>query len=295
MREPKEAGTAGHAKDIVSAFPQFLGLEVVLLGEGYDFRVFEVGQHWLFRFPKREGSVDKLNTEERLLSELGKALPLPIPTYEYFGHSKEGPGWPFAGYKKLPGIPGDQSNDADPALIARQLGHFLDRLHAYPTDRAREAGVANRYDLVAHWRSKALEELDRVVEFDKDLLGIGTYLSHDVPLAFDGAATLVHNDLMAEHVLVSPRSGGVSGVIDWGDVVIGDPAVDFAGLYAWFGKHSVEHALADYTGRLGSEGIKRARFLATCLAIHAIALGQELPYDRWVDEGRKALRLIFEC
>ena len=98
---------------------------------------------------------------------------------------------------------------------------------------------------------------------------------------------------MAEHILISPQSGGVSGIIDWGDMVIGDPSVDFAGLYTWFGKRWVEDALAYYPRSLRPDGMARARYLATCLVIHAIALGQELQYPHWVRTGRTALRLIF--
>ena len=291
---PDEAATAEHAKAIiVAAFPQFRSMDVVFLDEGYDFQVFEVEARWLFRFPKREESVAKLNREHQLLPGLGKSVPLPVPTYEFFGESNERPGWPFAGYKKLPGIPGDQSKAVDPSLVARQIGRFLDALHAFPIDRAREAGVVEKHDLVAHWRDRAFEGLSKIVGVDGDLSGIRGYLKNDAPLPFKGTPMLVHNDLWAEHILISPQSGGVSGVIDWGDIVIGDPAVDFAGLYTWFGKRWVEHVLAYYSRSLGTEGIARARYLATCLVIHTIALGQELQYTHWVRKGRTALRLIF--
>ena len=142
---PDEAATAEHAKAIiVAAFPQFRSMDVVFLDEGYDFKVFEVEARWLFRFPKREESVAKLNREHQLLSGLGKPVPLPVPTYEFFGESNERPGWPFAGYKKLPGIPGDQSKAVDLSLVARQIGRFLDALHAFPIDRAREAGGSRK-------------------------------------------------------------------------------------------------------------------------------------------------------
>ena len=288
---PDETAAAGRATAvIVAAFPQFRGMEAVLLDEGYDFRIFEVEATWLFRFPKREESVAKLEREHQLLPGLGKSLPLPVPTYEFFGQSNDG--WPFAGYKKLPGISGDQSKAVDSSLVARQIGHFLNVLHAYPVDRARNAGVVEEHDLVAHWRDRAFEGLRKIVGLDEDLRGVRDYLENDGPVPFGGTPTLVHNDLWAEHILIDPRSGGVSGVIDWGDVVIGDPAVDFAGPYTWFGRRWVENVLAHYSRSLGTEGMARTRYLATCLAIHCIALGQELHYDDWVRKGRTASRLI---
>ena len=222
--------TAESAKAIITdAFPQFRGMHVEFLGEGWDFRVFEVDTKWAFRFPKRKNGVTKLNMERKLLADLGEWVSMPVPNYEYFDGSAGG--WPFAGYRKLQGIPGDLSEVDDRQLVARQLGRFLYKLHNYPVDRAREAGVWEEDDLVAHWREKSTEELNGIVDFPVDLNQLRHYLESDAPAPFEDTPRLVHNDLWAEHILVDLRSGGVSGIIDWGDAVIGDPAVDFAGLY----------------------------------------------------------------
>jgi macrolide phosphotransferase len=114
-----------------------------------------------------------------------------------------------------------------------------------------------------------------------------------VPLSFEGASRLVHNDLWAEHILVDLRSGYVSGIIDWGDAAISDPAIDFAGLYTWYGESWLESVLESYPGTLDSEVISRARYLATCLAIHNITLGQDLGRPQWIKAGQEALRLVF--
>ncbi len=67
--------TAERAKDIITAaFPRFRGTKVELLGEGWDFQVFEVDAGWLFRFPKREKSAIKLSLECSLLSFPGHAI-----------------------------------------------------------------------------------------------------------------------------------------------------------------------------------------------------------------------------
>lgn len=290
----EETVTSESAKAIIAAtFPQFRGVRVELLDEGWDFRVFEVDTRWLFRFPKREEGVTKLNMERKLLSGLGEWVSLPVPNYEYFGGSRENSGRPFAGYRKLPGIPGDLSEAVDRHLVARQLGLFLDKLHTYPVDRAREAGVWEEGDLVAHWRDKSFEELNRIVDLQVDLYHLRHYLESDVPSPFEDAPRLVHNDLWAEHILVDLRSGGVSGIIDWGDAAIGDPAVDFAGLYTWYGESWLECVLECYPGTLDSEVISRARYLATCLAIHNITLGRDIRRPRWVKAGEEALQWIF--
>jgi aminoglycoside phosphotransferase (APT) family kinase protein len=55
---------------------------------------------------------------------------------------------------------------------------------------------------------------------------------------------LVHNDLAAEHVLGDPESGMPTGVIDWSDMALGAPVVDFAGLFHWSGSVRQSGAVA---------------------------------------------------
>jgi aminoglycoside phosphotransferase (APT) family kinase protein len=40
-----------------------------------------------------------------------------------------------------------------------------------------------------------------------------------------------HNDLGIEHVLIDPGTWTVTGIIDWSDAAIVDPAIDFGLLY----------------------------------------------------------------
>jgi len=291
----EESLTAKRARAIIiAAFPEFRGARMELLGEGWDFQVFEVDASWLFRFPKREAGEAKLNMEHKLLSGLGEWVSLPVPNYEYFCESHESSIRSFAGYRKLPGISGDTSKKVDRHRVARQLGVFLARLHTYPVDKARDAGVPEARDLVAHWRDKSCEQLRRLNGLNVNPGLLHRYLENDTPVSFQGLPSLVHNDLWAEHVLVDPCSGGVSGVIDWGDAVIGDPAIDFACLYTWYGESWLENVLAHYTGTLDAEVISRSRYLATCVAIHCITLGRELDRVKWIEAGNAALELVFD-
>ena len=59
---------------IIAVFPEFLSphVDVELWDEGWDLQIFEVDARWLFRFPKRESGVVKLNMERKLLPGLGE-------------------------------------------------------------------------------------------------------------------------------------------------------------------------------------------------------------------------------
>jgi aminoglycoside phosphotransferase (APT) family kinase protein len=116
------------------------------------------------------------------------------------------------------------------------------------------------------------------------------YLKSGFPGRASDTPRLVHGDLWAEHVLIDPHTRSVSGIIDWGDAVIGDPVIDLAGVYAWRGEQGLKDLLAHYSGILDPDLIGRARYLATCFAIRNISLGQEMGHTPWIEAGRRALR-----
>ncbi|HYF00659.1 MAG TPA: phosphotransferase, partial [Planctomycetota bacterium] len=71
---------------------------------------------------------------------------------------------------------------------------------------------------------------------------------------------LLHRDVGPGHVLYDPRSGRVTGIIDFGDVALGDPARDFIFLYEDFGTALLSLVLDRY-GREPREALlPRLRF-----------------------------------
>jgi aminoglycoside phosphotransferase (APT) family kinase protein len=48
----------------------------------------------------------------------------------------------------------------------------------------------------------------------------------DIPAPAQGS--ILHGDLALSHLLVDPRTGQVTGIIDWADAIIGDPLYDVA-------------------------------------------------------------------
>ncbi|MFD9883104.1 aminoglycoside phosphotransferase family protein [Streptomyces alboflavus] len=75
------------------------------------------------------------------------------------------------------------------------------------------------------------------------------------------AAVLLHNDLKGEHLLVS-SAGRVSGVLDWADAVVGDPAEDVAGLALSIGAAATERVTvaAGLTPEVCRRGVLLARY-----------------------------------
>jgi aminoglycoside phosphotransferase (APT) family kinase protein len=102
------------------------------------------------------------------------------------------------------------------------------------------------------------------------------------------APCLVHADLGLGHILVDDR-GDLAGVIDWSDVVVGDPAVDFAILLNDLPAQG-ERALAAYGGAPDAGFLARAAFAWRFVPFHEVRYGLEAGRDTFVERGLAAVR-----
>ncbi|MFL5767454.1 MAG: phosphotransferase family protein [Actinomycetota bacterium] len=196
---------------------------------GWDYAVFEVNGSWIVRVPRREEVKDWLRKETRLLPQLGPVLPLPVPRFELVADDEPAP---FVAYRKIEGEPIDEIADAlvDPRSIGEQLGRFLGVLHGFPPERA---GELTRTDATTWMHELHLlrNECEGVVyPFLSPEQRIRACRMFDdfTERAASVEPTLVHADLGPDHILCSRDS--VTGVIDWSDACIGDPAIDFGWL-----------------------------------------------------------------
>jgi aminoglycoside phosphotransferase (APT) family kinase protein len=71
-----------------------------------------------------------------------------------------------------------------------------------------------------------------------------------------------HNDLGIEHVLVAPDSGAITGVIDWSDAALTDPARDFGLVHRDLGPAALAAALTNYPAGDTAALRERAAFYA---------------------------------
>jgi aminoglycoside phosphotransferase (APT) family kinase protein len=103
---------------------------------------------------------------------------------------------------------------------------------------------------------------------------------------------LVHGDLHIRHLLVDD-AGGATGVIDWGDVCLGDPAMDLSLGYAAFTGPARAAFLSAYGGVDAGREL-RARALAVrlsaLLADYAARVGRPV----LLAEARAGLRRAVE-
>jgi aminoglycoside 2''-phosphotransferase len=75
-------------------------------------------------------------------------------------------------------------------------------------------------------------------------------------------------------VLCDPTTGHLTGVIDWGDAGIDDPAVDFAGISRQLGEDFARQMLAAYHLPLDASFLRRMDIYARMEPFHEIHFGQ---------------------
>jgi aminoglycoside phosphotransferase (APT) family kinase protein len=229
-----------------------------------------VGADLAFRFPRRAVAVPLLERELAVLPHIADRLPLPIPVPLYAGSPTPDFPWPFVGYRLVAGreLARWRLEDAQLARLARPLGLFLRELHTeelharfratLPFDPSKRADMRVR-DRVARARLAEVERLGlwAIPPVADELLGKARALPSS------RTARLIHGDLHAQHILVDDCAQP-AGIIDWGDVGIGDPAIDLQ-LYWSVLPGEGRDAFAAAYGPISAESLLRARVLALFL------------------------------
>ncbi|MBD0329510.1 MAG: phosphotransferase [Thermoleophilia bacterium] len=250
-------------------FPQLQPRHVRAIEDGWDSLVLDLDGDWIVRIPRRAQVRETLVTEIRLLPELGPTLPVPTPRFEQICGDDRA-----VAYRKVLGDPVDVSR----TVLGEQLGRVLAALHAFPVERARALGVPS-HDRT--WRERYEAFVTEVLARAGPLLGgdrpraeatVAEYFGDDANFGF--TPRLLHADIGPEHVLSA--GDRLTGVIDWGDARIGDPALDLAwalhGTPVPFG----EAVLAAYASD-DSLLVDRARFF------HRLGPWYELHYGLFFD------------
>ena len=213
-------------------FPQLGDVRIEPVGEGWDNAAYLVNDAFIFRFPRRSATAKLITRESRFLPQIAPQLPLPIPVPEFAGAASEAYPWPFAGYRRLDGRELSSLRPGEDAYgkLAASTGAFLRGLHSIDVAPLAAAGLPGdeigRLD-DARMFPKLQMRLDelRQAAIVRDADPILAVVERLRPIAPPTMKTVVHGDLYARHVLVDERMGA-AGVIDWGDLHLGDPAVD---------------------------------------------------------------------
>ena len=114
-----------------------------------------------------------------------------------------------------------------------------------------------------------------------------------LPPEYDGPPRLLHFDYDADHVLTDPATGRVTGIVDWGDASVGDPAWDFARVWAWQGEKFVSAMMREYGHPLDDGVMDRIRYPCVWLGLANLDHGRRTGQAEYVEHGMRCLRRAF--
>ena len=281
-------------RDIIAAcFPELHPVTCEYVAQGWDSVAAAVDGQLIFRFPKHPHVEPQYRMEDLLLPALAGHVALPLPQFAYVWDGRPPYRHVFVGYRMLAGrqLRADALASLDQEGIAAQLGRFLTDLHSFPVEQAARCGVpggdaapwrASYRALYAEIQAGIFPLIDEAVR-QRLAARWETYLERAANFQFK--AVLAHRDLSGDHILVDLASGTISGIIDWGDVEIGDPAIDFTGLLDDYGADFARLALAHYGGSVDATFWDRVDFYRFAMPIHEALFGLRTGQPRHVQQG----------
>ena len=253
-------------EQIKKEFPDIKIDDSRLINHGWDHDVIVLNNQEIFRFPKDNEQQESFKRELQFLKYLKDKTTVPIPDYKYVASDQS-----FGGYPLLKGeevfpekfalLSVEQKDN-----VAQQLGEFLTVIHTTPIVEIERIGYVEKTGGHFWSREDAEKRFQRIKELvlpkltEKERGWVEKNCEEYLSFSFNYQKVLLHSDITAAHLLVDVNQGKLSGVIDFGDVEIGDPALDFAGLFYYYGEDFGQKVVDYYKGQVDPDMIKRAHY-----------------------------------
>jgi len=225
---------------IADQHPDLAGLTIERVDAGWDNSMFRLGSSLAVRMPRRRLVAGLIENEQRWLPTLAASLPFPIPSPLRVGLPGRDYPWRWSIVPWITGSPADIDlpNNAQAIPLAR----FLRALHVpapndAPANPFRGVPICQRPN-----------ETDRLIRLRQKT----SLITPAVEQAWNNGRHAppadhrcwLHGDLHPRNVLV--QSGVITGIIDWGDITAGDPAVDLASIWMLFADSDVRQAALEH-------------------------------------------------
>ena len=276
-------------QELIRLIKRDTGLEVYyhnLLLDGWDNLVLEVNGSLIFRFTRREDILKQHIKELELLPLLNKNLSIRVPNPVY--HQTETPPY-YMAYKKIHGKPITGSINRD--HLIETMTRFLRELQG--TDHSSLEHIP-RYTSES-WRREYSELHQRITREVYPSLEpsiqekIDDEFNHFQETDLDFNPVISHRDLTSDHLL--ELDGRITGVIDWCDACVGDPAFDLTGVLMDFGDQ-VAQIISDNLA-YPPEYMVRARFYGKVAPFYEALYGYEIEDEEHIKKGLEKINKAF--
>lgn len=269
--------------------PDLADRPLLRVTKGWDNATFRLGDDLAVRLPRREEAVPLILHEQRYLPGIARRSPVAVPVPVHAGRPASGFPWPWSIVRWVPGAAAADVGTADRGPAAEGLAGFLLSLHepaepGVPVNPVRGVPLLERDAAV-------VERLADRERYPQAAALRAVWAQARATKAWDGPPMIVHGDLHPGNVLLTD-DGSLAGVIDFGDVGAGDPAVDLAVGWLMFDA-GARHRLMDAFGpAVDGDTWMRARGWALILATALLGNSDDNP--RMFSVGEFGIRQILE-
>lgn len=246
------------------------------IGSGWGSHAFRLPAgdgDWIARIPTGVAwAVEDLEREVRMLPLLeSRPFEVAVPRDARIARREDGalvaaihrmvPGGSSKGRRLL-----GRARDAHLAAI----GRFLATLHTTPAAAARRHGIEVR-DI---WREVSLPRIEETMALTGPAgrAWLASRVAAFEALPATAPSALTHGDLSGDHLLMD-EDGRLSGVIDFAEARLADPAIDFAGVLNRFSWRDLEVVCAHYDAPMDPHLLDRARIYIEIVPIYSVTDG----------------------
>lgn len=255
---------------IATAWDGSFGRDAVTLHPGDDHDVVLVGTRAAFRFPRHHEARHALLREVAALAGLAATattndLPDVLP-HVFLDRADDELGRAFLGQRFLPGEPLPRASvDAVGPMayrFAAELARVLDALATVTvtadlTTTLTQAPMRRSFpELAEEVRARLYATMTAAERRETDAT-----LDAVLDIAPPATPSLVHGDFVGRNLRWDADETRLTGVLDWGQVHLGDPAYDIASVadtYGW----DLASTVAAATARVDDDALVRARAYA---------------------------------
>ncbi|MGC8506445.1 MAG: phosphotransferase family protein [Thermoplasmata archaeon] len=280
---------------IRSVIPDASVRRMKLLGNGWDNYVIVLDNRTVFRFPRFPDESDRLQSEAALLNRISHEIPIRIPDAKIEDLVIDGRRFIFSHYEMIPGMPlrFGSLRFVNQDSLSNEIAGFLRTLHDINTDdltdlnmrRLDRKGSEKRYtEILRYFEENIFPVLDRL-SVQRLENAFSDYFSR---LDRMPDPVLIHGDMGQGNILFDRKSSRITGIIDWEDSIIGDPALDLAGVLEYFHGNFFRRVLSLY-GNEDDEFLGRVKFYWQIAGYYAFDYGMRNSDQEMIAAGIKSL------
>jgi len=275
------------------AYPSAREEDIKVFDDGWDYVVYVVNGSQTFRFPRRDDYSKTLPREVAFLDTFSSLSSVQVPKLTLH---KTPDGKPYVTYSFIPGVPfeGDVAQNCSPKElheIAQQIANFLSILHSFPIKTAKTMGF-DELDSVKYWS-------DRLNKIEKNVYPhlpaseqswITELFAEFIEMITQNPFRnkLIHSDIMPGHIIINSTTHKLSGIIDFGDMEIADPAYDFTFLHK-YGQEFLDTAYDNYKLDRDKTFEKRRQFYEDRLVVTDLEHSIEIHDKEKIELQKKQL------